>query len=42
MPVWCVSHGYREGLSADDLGADRIVELHELPTLLRARRLRTR
>jgi phosphoglycolate phosphatase len=42
MPVWCVSHGYREGLSADDLGADRIVELHELPALVGAHRLRTR
>jgi len=42
MPVWCVSHGYREGLSADDLGADRIVELHELPALVRAHRLQPR
>jgi phosphoglycolate phosphatase len=39
IPVWCVSHGYREGLSADNLGADMIVELHELPALVRARRL---
>jgi len=38
MPVWCVSHGYREGLSADDLGADRIVELQELPALVRDHR----
>jgi PHP family Zn ribbon phosphoesterase len=30
-----VSHGYREGLSADNLGADMIVELHELPALVR-------
>ena len=35
IPVWCVPHGYREGLSADNLGADRIVELHELPALVR-------
>ena len=42
IPVWCVSHGYREGLSADNLGADMIVELHELPALVRARRLRSR
>jgi len=42
MPVWCVSHGYREGLSADDLGADRIVGLHELPALVRARRFQPR
>jgi phosphoglycolate phosphatase len=41
MPVWCVPHGYREGLSADNLGADMIVELHELPALVRARRLRS-
>jgi phosphoglycolate phosphatase len=39
IPVWCVSHGYREGLNIDDLGADRIVELHELPALVQARRL---
>jgi phosphoglycolate phosphatase len=38
IPVWCVPHGYREGVSADNLGADRIVELHELPALVRARR----
>jgi phosphoglycolate phosphatase len=37
-----VPHGYREGLSADDLGADMIVELHELPALVRAHRLRSR
>jgi phosphoglycolate phosphatase len=42
IPVWCVPHGYREGLSVDNLGADRIVELHELPALVRARRLRSR
>jgi phosphoglycolate phosphatase len=40
IPVWCVPHGYREGLSAHDLGADRIVELHELPALVRTRRLK--
>jgi phosphoglycolate phosphatase len=28
IPVWCVPHGYREGLSAENLGADMIVELH--------------
>ena len=42
IPVWCVPHGYREGLSAGNLGADMIVELHELPALVRARRLRSR
>jgi phosphoglycolate phosphatase len=41
IPVWCVSHGYREGLSADSLGADMIIELRELPALVRARRLRS-
>jgi phosphoglycolate phosphatase len=40
IPVWCVPHGYREGLSADNLGADMIVELHELPALVRAQRLK--
>jgi phosphoglycolate phosphatase len=38
IPVWCVPHGYREGLSVDNLGADRIVELYELPALVRALR----
>jgi phosphoglycolate phosphatase len=42
IPVWCVPHGYREGLSADNLGADMIVELHEIPALVRSRRLRSR
>jgi phosphoglycolate phosphatase len=42
IPVWCVPHGYREGLSTDNLGADMIVELHELPALVRARRLPSR
>jgi phosphoglycolate phosphatase len=35
IPVWCVSHGYREGLNTEDLGADRVIELYELPALVR-------
>jgi phosphoglycolate phosphatase len=42
ISIWCVPHGYREGLSADNLGADMIVELYELPALVRARRFRSR
>ena len=36
IPVWCVPHGYREGLSADNLVADVVVERYELPALVRA------